>query len=363
MDSSKIVKTPDTVWWNYVSGPSLLVRETVSALCSGKNVCLCMPHLLPWRDTFLQHVADATREVEEGLVFEEVYDLAEKPGRYLVNRFGLDTVYRPTKPYANFLRERRALADRVICVKATTDDAMRRWFEFEKEYKTSSVRDGLVLLETQVALPGSVPKHVQILVYDDFVSEYDTFVFAGLLLPDNKMDIEQKRYLATMAVSLLSTDVEGVVNFVKTFRFDHDDPEQFSAGIHSHNDLLRRVWNAQVQTLFPLIMRECKEFIDRWREKVDDAFDYASMAFPYGLLDTNRVQIESPDEMELATIRYLMHNKRRDSYNNCTEEYILYIPDESARSRIELLYGMRNRIAHGEVCPVGEVVQLLNSAR
>jgi hypothetical protein len=42
-------------------------------------------------------------------------------------------------------------------------------------------------------------------------------------------------------------------------------------------------------------------------------------------------------------------------------DYMLYIPDENARIRVELLYDMRNRLAHGKVCPVEDVVRLLAS--
>ena len=359
--SGSIVKTPDVVWWNYVFGPSLLVRETAGALCEGKNVCLCLPNSLPWRNAFLEHVADAVREVDESLLFEKMRDTPDNPGKYLVDHFGLGASYRPTKKYADFLRASRAFAGRVLCVTATEDDAVRRWFEFEKDYKPSSVRDGLVLLETPTALPGGVPGHVRVFVYDDFVSEYDTLVFAGLLLPDNRMGVEQKKYLAALAVSLLGTDAENIAEFVKTFRLDRDDPEQSTLGINSPDspgDLSRRVWGAQVQTLFPLIMREYREFIAEWRANVVDAFEYANSTFPNGLLDTNQDPVESPDSMELATIRYLMR-KRRYYGDGETEDYILYIPDESARVRIELLYETRNLIAHGKVCPFEKVVRLL----
>jgi hypothetical protein len=364
MRTNHAIQMPDSAWWGYVSGPSLLVHETADALIDGKNVCICAPDSLPWRDSFLEHVANAAREVEESLLFETLHDVTDDPGRRLVEHFGLEASYRPTKAYADFFRERRSFAGRVLYMAATEGDAMRRWFEFEKDYKTTSVHDGLVLLETRTVLPDNAPVHVQVFVYDDFVSEYDALVFAGLMLPDNKMNIEQKKYLSTLAVSLFATNAEGVADFVGAFQFDRRALEQSANGIDlSGDDLTRRVWNAQVQTLFPLIMKECREFIYKWHDKIVDAFNYANVRFSNGLLDTNRNPVESPDAMELSTICYLMRKRRLDSHGYETEDYILYIPDENDRARIELLYEMRNRIAHGKVCRAEEVGKLLNLER
>ena len=204
--------------------------------------------------------------------------------------------------------------------------------------------------------------NVESLIYNDFVTEYDAQAFAGLLITDNKMNTEQKRYLNAMAVSLLGRDTENIAKFVKNFRFDHDNPEHFAVEIHPYADLPRRVWDAQAQTLFPLIMRECREFIDKWIDRLEDAFIYANKVLPDGLLDTRNQPVETPDEMELAQIYYLMNRKRRESDGNDSENYMLYIPDENARSRLKLLYNMRNVIAHGKVCAVEDVARLLSLA-
>ena len=356
MAANASIKTPDMIWWDTAPGPALFVRETADTLSGGKSVCLCTRNALPWREIFFQRVTDAVREIESSLLFEEADSDAEDPARYLINHFRLDAAFRPTKKPVDFLRERRVLANRVIRVTAEGDQA-RRWFEFIKAYKSSSVQGGLFLMETHAAPPARVSKDIRFLDYDDFVSDYDALVFAGLLT-DNSLSVEQKRYVSTMAVSLLGADAESIADFAENYRFDQDDPEKCFVA-HDSSELSRRVWNAQVQTLFPLIMREYRALVDDWRAPIEEAIAYVSDAFPDGLVDTNHDQIQTPDEMELATMHYLMRNRRRDAIGYDTDDYMLYIPDEQARLHLKLLYNMRNQIAHGKVCPVGDVVQLL----
>jgi hypothetical protein len=360
---SRSEKKPELIWWEQASGPSLFLREAAETLRSGKHLCLLNPDPLPWREFFFERLKEAVRESDNALLFEELDGAAEDPGGLLVGHFDTDAYYRPTKTYSEFLSQSKILADRIICVTAETAGSAQRWLDFLKEYRPLSRRSGLMLIEVCDMPLHSAPQHLRTLSYRDFVSEYDTQVFAGLFMPDHQMSIEQKKYLAAITTSLLGIDAPGAAKFVRSFRYDRDNPELFEGmAALSDADRARRVWNAQVQTLFPLIMREFREFIDKWRGKIDDAFTYADKTLHYGLLDSNRERITSTDEIEIATIRYLMRTRRRHSDNGGSGDYILYIPDENARARIELLYDMRNRLAHGKVCSIDDVVSLLTSS-
>jgi hypothetical protein len=365
MSSLKMDKTPEDFWWGNVSGPSMFVRETVRVLSDGHHACLLAPQGLPWRDAFYAQVRDGLREFENELLFEDALATAEDPGLHLIKNFGLEPAYRPTKPSAEFLRDRRVLVGKVIRVKTKGMETTQRWLLFEKGYQPTSIKGGLVLMETdtravQTVPPSSWPQYVRLLDYDDFISEYDALVFAGLLLPYDLRETEQKRYLATLAVSLLGLDPVRVAEFVYNFRFGRDDPERWIWSSPQPDELPRRVWAAQVQTLFPLIMREGREFIQRWRSQIEDAFDYASRELSYEILDSNQATVNSPEELEIGTLRFMMHRKRLGGEGSVnSSDYLLYIPDEHARDRLELLWAMRNRLAHGKVCSTEEVEQLL----
>ncbi len=360
--SNKSVRSPEIIWWDQVSGLSLFLREAVDVLCEGRHLCLDIPDSMPWKETFFELLTDGIRGNNDEFLFENLNNASGTPGKLLVDHFELKSLYRTSTKYADFLQKRPELTNRIIRVTAMDTDTTRQWLGFLKEYKPLSPRGGLVLLDAPSIPVGNYPRHVGILSYKDFISEYDAQVFAGLLITDNKMTIGQKKYLTTLAASILGTDAAEVLSFVRTFRFDRDSPEQYISTNGVVDNLSRRVWNAQVQILFPLIMQECRAIIEKWRDNVTEAYIYADKFLPGGLRDTNGERIISPDDIaEISTIRFLMHQRRRDSYGIDTQDYILYIPDENARSRVELLYNMRNRIAHQKVCSLEEVVRLLDS--
>ena len=363
MAYTKRMKAPDAIWWDYISGSSQLVQETVDAIRDGKNVLLRIDPSLPWRGTFVKRVVDAIREFDGSITFEDIHDDANDPGDYLVNYSNLGAAYRKTKSHAAFLRHHHALDNRVMWVTAEDRDLAQQWFSFAKEYRSTSTHDGLILIESYSDFTGSASKYMHVIECADFITEYDMLVFAGLLLPDNKMNMEQKRYITTMAVSLLGEDAEGIADFIESYQIDLHDVDQLKTWCRSKDDIIHSIWSAQVQTIFPLIMRECKTFIEQWRERIDDAFGFASTNLRDGVTDGRGATIGSPDEMEIANIRYLMRNKRRDVYGIETDDYILYIPDEGARMHVDLLYDMRNRIAHGKVCTAEMVTRLIGSIR
>lgn len=350
----------DIVWWRQVSGPSLFLRQAVDALRSGRHLCLCLPNVLPWRETFFALLTDELAAY--GLLFERPSDTGREPGESLVSHFGLEASYRYTKTYPQFFSQCGALQDRVVHVATSDPGRAKAWFGFSREYKPSSAHGGLMLLEAQNWTQINPPKHVAVLSYTDFVSEYDVQILTGLMLPNHSLTLDQKRYITAIAVSLTGADPVAAADFVTSYRFDRDDPEAYIGDGPPKEPVYQRVWNAQVQTIFPIIMRECRRLHTAWYAEIEDAFQYADQNLPDGLLTANGERITSPDEIvEIATLRFLMHGRRQRPGERGAEEYILYIPDEAAREYVELLYRMRNKIAHGQVCPLEDVVQLLGA--
>jgi hypothetical protein len=125
------------------------------------------------------------------------------------------------------------------------------------------------------------------------------------------------------------------------------------------DELARRLWSAQAQTLFPLIMQEWRRFTDTWRMEIEDGFDFASRFLPHGVQGSDGETVRSPDDMELANVIYLSRHRRYDD----SGLQIVHIPDAAAMERVELLYDMRNQIAHGKVCKYEDVFKLINAAK
>jgi hypothetical protein len=361
MDGSR--KAPDAAWWDYVTGPTRLITEVANLLHTGKSVFLSAH--IPFCGTFFGKVAAAFRVMDNELLFDDVIDTEEDPGTHLLERFNVRVSYRSHDTSAECLKRSGVLKNRLLPVIADGGRA-DSWIEFIRSYKSSTLRDGLFLLKTEDGVSTPSVKQLRVLDYHKFVSEYDTLMFAGLISDKSTLSIGEKRYISALSVSLFGKNAEGIADFIDKYKIDICPLDVLPQGTFSGDESTYKLWNAQVQELFPLIMREAREFIDTWRIPINDAFknireerDYPNSLFSQGLLNTYKEPIDSPDELELATIIFLMRNRRRNKNGYETSEYLLYIPDDSARERIKLLYEMRNNIAHGKVCPEGDVVRLL----
>jgi len=355
-------KTPDATWWDHITGPSQLVNEVANILYNGKSVFLSAQ--VPFYATFFERVVDALRKMDNKLMHENVIDTEEDPGMNLIERFNLRAKYRPYENAdAECLRKSGKLNDTLLSVVAERDKA-KKWVDFTRTYKSVSLRQGLFLIKTDDGVPAASTKYLKALDsdgYNKFVSEYDTLLFAGLISDKSAQSVGEKRYISALSVSLFGQDAEAIAEFIDKYKIDISPFDVLPEGRFQDEESTYKLWNAQIQELFPLIMRETREFVDKWRKKIDDAFerireerDYPNGLFPQGLLNASKEPIDSPDDLELAQIFFLMRNRRRS-----TGEFFLYLPDESARERIKLLYEMRNNIAHGKVCNESDVVRLL----
>lgn len=366
MDGNR--KTPDAAWWEYVTGPSRFVAEAASVLHRGKSVFFSAR--IPFCKTFFKRVADTLRVTDNALLFDidDVIDTNEDPGQYLIKRFNLSDKYRSHESPSECLKRSGKLNNRLLPV-VTDRDGVSGWIDFIRSYmsnKPTSLREGLFLLKTDDGVSATNIKCLRVLDYHKFVSEYDALLFAGLIPDKSALSVNENRYMSALSVSLFGKNAEGIADFIDKYKIDSPPLEALPEGTFSDDELTYKIWSAQVQELFPLIMRETHEFIKTWRVPIDEAFenireerDYPGSPFYQGLLNTGKEPIDSPDALELATIMYLMRTKRRNKSGHETHEFLLYIPDESARERIRLLYDTRNIIAHGKVCSEGDVVRLL----
>ncbi|MDR2665502.1 MAG: hypothetical protein LBC21_04400 [Oscillospiraceae bacterium] len=360
MSASAFAASPNELWWDTISGPARFVRDVASALRGGKHVCILSRDGLPWHATFRSRVRDALVETENDLQFVDdlEFGTGDMPGEVLVRYFGLDAMYRASKTHEEFLNERRALKNYIVCA-AAREQEIEQWVKLMRAYSPGSADGGLLLLDMRLSRAPAGVRNVKFMEYWNYVTEYDALMFAGLLT-DSAMSDESKRYSAAVTVALFGTDVERSSQSAGSGDAAQDPAERLVpllADDFPADELARRLWKAQAQTLFPLIMQQWRYFFEEWRDRIDEAFEYASSHLPYGVQGTDGETICSPDEMEIANVRYLMRRRRCDDSGQ-----ILYIPDETARERLELLYSMRNQIAHGKVCKAEDVAMLVGSA-
>ena len=191
-----------------------------------------------------------------------------------------------------------------------------------------------------------------------------------------------QQYAAIICALLCNTDAETSQALMETCDFTAEEPIIGMKKIAADGAYLRRgesngqhilnlvrkedmsvidiqIWKAQLQVLFPLLEIEMVSFIERYRIQVQEAlgekyYDYRSGRSQY-IYQFGEI-VSDPDVAELGTI-YRMTKLKRDTD---TYQYLLYIPDEQSRSRIELLHDLRNSLAHGNVCTIDKVGEFIN---
>lgn len=120
-----------------------------------------------------------------------------------------------------------------------------------------------------------------------------------------------------------------------------------------------QIWKAQLQVLFPMLEIERVSFVEHYHQQIQEALSERYYDFKTGrsqLIYQFGDVISDPDDAELGTIYRMTKLK----HNADTSQYLLYIPDEKSRSRIELLHDLRNALAHGEPCAIGKVAEFID---
>jgi hypothetical protein len=148
--------------------------------------------------------------------------------------------------------------------------------------------------------------------------------------------------------------VEGLRRIASRPEFARRGQEPQSDHILQHirngslSEIERRIWSAQVQTLFPIIEMERVDIIKRNFTAIKEALEQE-------VITQYCEEITNPYDVELGTLCYLMARRGADGY------YLLYIPDEALRNRVRFLHECRNLLAHAECCSPAQVTELLGN--
>jgi hypothetical protein len=210
--------------------------------------------------------------------------------------------------------------------------------------------------------------------YSQFVSRYDVQLLNSFILDDQQQwSNAWRQYISAVTAAVSDTDAEISELLIRSVSYATQTlieglsrvaamPEYCNRGTDDLSEHIlkfyrtgntaeinRRIWSAQVQTLFPIIEMERIEIINRYHVSIQQALQ-DEKASQYGKVITD------PIEVELGTLCYLMTRRKEDAL------YSLYIPDETSRDRIRFLHECRNKLAHVECCTPQQVAKLLNSA-
>lgn len=383
------------LWWDNVTGPMNLVARIVTNLRNKKSVLLKVPEDLPWRKQMRSSAEYALRDNEVDLLITyidcrddcpEIEDVAE----YLMQRFAQSDVrngYRSSSGITiqKYMLNSGVLKKRVLWIKGMDDDNVRAWYDFCKKYQPNTIYDGLFVIESYGDLQfRGIPSHIERVNYRDYISQYDALLFNSRLVAEKSLSTEWRQYIATVTTTLCQCDVELSEYLIGETDFSSMDPvtqlitiaqsERFKIRSDADNlgkshpfyllrtnnldELYRRIWQAQLQIIFPIIEAERITFVNRWEREIKDSLNsqyYDCQTGGSSFIRQYGIRLTNPLEVELGTLTYLMQLRKSSN----TAEYMLYIPDEKHRIRLELLHRMRNSLAHMKVCPVKDINDLL----
>lgn len=381
-------------WWTSITGPRNLCDAVSRALHNKNNVCLVVPDDLPWRDemrasieTGMHQMPDMESFYVEFIDVKDVCPDIVDVGRYVMERYALPEIaagYRGREKLQRYILDKKVLDNRVLWIKGMNAAQEKRWLQFCRDYVPANDSDGRFVLEVRWTDRESERRNLVVIRYRDTIKLYDLALFNGIYLNREKGTYSAiwQQYAAIICALLCNTDAETSQALMETCDFTAEEPIIGMKKIAADGAYLRRgesngqhilnlvrkedmsvidiqIWKAQLQVLFPLLEIERVSFIERYRIQVQEAlgekyYDYRSGRSQY-IYQFGEI-VSDPDVAELGTI-YRMTKLKRDTD---TYQYLLYIPDEQSRSRIELLHDLRNSLAHGNVCTIDKVGEFIN---
>ena len=363
-------------WWESITGAHMVVERVSEALSSKKMVLLEIPSDLPFRSGMRNAIINNFHKnaVDEDPVFQFIDDsddcCEEEPGNYLLMTFGktreVKNGYRSGSKYSlqEYLIKNRVLHDCIIWVKGIKNNRASVWVEFCKRYKSESIKTGLFVLEVRESHEADkrIWEHIR---FRDIVSRYDVQLFNSFILDNNvKLGPIWKQYISTVTARLCDFDAEVSAALIENTDFLNESPikgleriEQTGMFARRGSDeqsehvlaLLRngakqeiekRIWTAQVQTLFPLIEIERTRIIQSNYGVLKNILDKHGIE-QYG------VELFDPEDIELGTLQNIV------TYHGVSMS-------AKQKQRVQFLHERRNELAHISACDPEDVTVLID---
>lgn len=370
-----------TYWWEEVPGPRGVVTSIVDACATGRSALLVTGHPMPWRESLEGVVRGALeRRLDGDLVLigpDDLEDEGREPGEFLLERYAprdVSMAYRSGtgKSRADYIVERRLFSNSVIWVRGLDAEREAEWIRFCEGFPSRSRQDGVVLVEVSHAQgPQSGGKRsLKVIDADRLVTRFDVMLYCSSLVgltSSEGTSPEQLSYRASLLARICGKDIElcarvnelcidgsvaSALDEIASFVLACDRVVEESGetrrelagtGARDRADLERRVWEAQVESIFPLVERERMEIVSSLSHELE---------WCLGQHEVNQYgeRVISPVDIELGTMVY-------------TIAMGWLVVDSSLKRRIHLLRDIRNAIAHGSMSCDENIRELLSYYR
>ncbi|OMF45532.1 hypothetical protein BK136_09285 [Paenibacillus amylolyticus] len=340
------------LWWNQVSGPSRYLHDTIEAVSDGgvtilKETAYMEQFFIQLKDKLLHKNSSLQIDIYDAVD----YKMSENLEDTLIEKYAADYDHHPmygslTKAMAS----KNLLNEKIIIIRNIEED--QRWIEIGTEFaKYCSFNSGAILL-TYGDKKSLMKSNKQISVFDfkDYITIYDMQLFASYCLAEQTdLSVMMKNYITQivsrlsvdnpiickkLAVGQIGEDAIGLLNNIAKY-----DPE-IRTMLNSIKNVEYILWEAQIQTVFPIIEQERRRIIE---------FYYNELVTILPVTDEFGKKIKRPEDMELRHIRF---------YYLKTKEGL----SKKDSDIFQLIYASRNDLAHLKILD-GQELQIIFSLK
>lgn len=368
-----------SIWWTQITGPRRLTEAISRELISNHSVIFITHPDMSWRQEMRYSIEEQIRSENLSVEFidcKDEYSGSSDIGKFILQKFASSSdqvAYRPHKEsISQYLQTKGILSDRVIWIKGIPDNQIESWLLFCRDYRSEKREHGLFVIEMSASLPRTTfQKQVSVIKYFDYISKYDTQLFASIVVSQSSIPIFLHKYIIFAVGDICITDCELAAELIKNTDFGKTNPLEslevmchenlFSASrgsITSTNDphpffLIRNgnisalthcLWKAQVQVAFPLVEEERVDFVRKYKVAINACLP----------IKQYKLEIDNPYDVELGTLVYLTQERDENDFRRLN---ILNLEDYH---RLHFLRDMRHKLAHIKLCTPDEMTCLLS---
>lgn len=367
-------KTPNYVWWESITGPKQAIESILYIMGENKIPVITSSFQIPYEDNFYDTALEQLREKNENNDIELIklcaseYNNTEKLETFflkeLVSKNTFDE-YRSNIDLEKFMIEKNISNNKLIWIYNVPTDMIDVWIAFVAKFSKKLLAECSIVL--QLSYKEYIPKKESIkhLNLNDYITHHDLQLFSNMMLGINNVALNglKRNYYATLIAHLTQQNAElafylienkefyekETLEFIPNIVSDYYEPfvegSQYDLGLlaivnyDKVDEIIKRIWTAQLEVFFPLIQMRTKDIIKICFDDLNDLIKRENIT-QFG------EKLNQPQDVELGTLFYL--SPRIESI---TKELL---------TEISFLKCCRNKLAHGEICDFDEIKQLFN---
>lgn len=331
----------EPLWWSQMPGPAKLVDSLVDTLLENGKVWLSGTFF--WQNEFHTLVKEKLGAGNSSLDVEflnlselRAYQNVEE----LIFRFDerARANYLPAMNLADYVQTKSILKDKIIWLYGVDTDKGERWLELSKNLAKYSV--GLRVVCEGSGINGGA-KRITVVKQSDYISEFDTLLFAMTLIHSRDLNMETKIYVSRLANALSDRNPEKIAVLIDACDELLRDPAACAAtiGICDETEADSAVKTAQLMSLYPKVEQARAQAISGITDRLIDLLPFK---------DNYETLFEKPEDLEL---RHIIFFEKQGNLRLTEEE----------RRQFYFLYNMRNKLSHRQTIAGSDAGTLLNN--